>query len=232
METMDQSASQRENWPLVLEWIGGMIVAPTRTLREVCAREAWLPALAIVAGIGLLEGLVQGAHLLAGLTPGFEELVGGPLEELTPTFRLAGSVGALSTVLWQPVSLLMFTVIYYLIAYLLGGRGRFMSLIATLGFAQVPSLLAIPFSTLPLLATVSSGLGLLGTLVSGLVGLAVGIWTFVLSILGVREAMGLSTGRAVLTVLIPVLVLLAFIALIICVLLVFFVTAAGTLTEP
>jgi len=181
----------------------------------------------LVAGVGLLQGMVQVAHVLARMPTGLEGLVEGPLAELAPDLQIISTANAASSVLWQPVSWLMLSGIYFIIAYVLGGRGRITGLMATLGFAQVPALLAIPFSALPLLSVVSGGLGLLGSLVSALAGLVALLWGTVLSIIGVRESLALSTGRATLTVLLPVLVVLALVALVLCVVLAFILAAAG-----
>lgn len=229
METYEAPAPRREDWSRLLEWVGGTIVAPVRTLREVGAREAWLQALVVVAVIGLLEGAVRGAALLsdsaAGTSPFDDLLAGTSLEDVERTltiFSLAQSVGG---VVFRPVNWLILTGLYFVLAYLLGGRGRFTSLMAALGFAQVPSLLGAVVSTLTLLSTVGTGLGLLGSLAATAIGVPLTIWTTVLNVIAVRETLALSTGRAALAVLLPILVLIALALLLLCAVLAFAVLA-------
>lgn len=82
--------------------------------------------------------------------------------------------------------------VFHLIARMLGGHNRFSKLLQALAISSLPGLLAAPvFLIMPAWG--------------GSVSAVMGIWSFVLSIIAVREVYRFSTGRAVATVLMPAL---------------------------
>ena len=179
----------------------GVITAPSLSMRAIALARAWPIGLALYLAIALLNGF-------AGLT-GRRQVppVGDP--EVARAFEtyfnaVQSPVGVLVNALFfTPLLLLIGTGILYLVARLLGGLGTYGGLLATQTFANVPSFLLAPLTLLTNILRIP--------VLGGVFSLAFGIWTLVLAVIGIRESMALSTGRAVATLLIPfgVIVLLA-----------------------
>jgi hypothetical protein len=99
---------------------------------------------------------------------------------------VGGLVGALlGWLIWAGVT-------YLIGANLLGGSATWGELLRTLGFAQAPGMLAV--------------LGLI-PVVGGLVRVAVTIWILIAGVIAIRQALDVSTGKAVLTAVLGWLVL-------------------------
>lgn len=112
----------------------------------------------------------------------------------------AGSVGlavgilALGFGFW-----LLGTPVLGLMAEVLGGQGRLLPLFLLLGLATLPSIFDGPVQLLGRVSAPLAGLG--GTVVT--------LWTFVLTVVALREAYRLSTGRAFLAIILPLGALVA-----------------------
>ena len=101
-----------------------------------------------------------------------------------------GLVGGLASAL---LGWLIWAGVTYLIgAKLLGGSATWGELLRTLGFAQAPGMLAV--------------LGLI-PVVGGLVRVVVPIWILIAGVIAIRQALDVSTGKAVLTAVLGWLVL-------------------------
>jgi hypothetical protein len=112
-----------------------------------------------------------------------------------------------------PIGWAVGTGIFFLLAKLFGGKSSFQGYLAVLGYAQAPRALGIiPF---------------LGDLVGG-------IWVFVAAVIATREAHGISTGKAVAVILIPVVITLIILAILIAILGLAFMSmiSSGTLSRP
>jgi hypothetical protein len=191
----------------VLDAIVGTFVRPAATMREIAAARPWLWAAVIIGVLGFLSGLSQLTGL-PGLQASLDEVlaqVPGSLRQEIETFLnpafFGGFIVALSfaSLFLAPLFSVILHGLTYLIARALGGEGKFSGLYATQGFASLPTLPAIP------VLMVANLLGPLGQLISLPVSFAIFIWNLVLSVLGIREAMNLSTGRAIGTVAIMLL---------------------------
>jgi hypothetical protein len=172
----------------------GVITAPSLSMRAIALARAWPIGLAIYIAIALLNGF-------AGLT-GRRQVpaVGDPqVARMFETYfnTVQSPVGVLVNALFfTPLLLLIGTGILYLVARLLGGWGSFGGLLATQGFANIPSFLLAPLTLLANILRIP--------VLGGLFTLVFSIWTLVLIVIGIRESMALSTGRAVATLLIPI----------------------------
>jgi hypothetical protein len=99
-----------------------------------------------------------------------------------------GSTSMIMAPIAQIIGWLIWSGVTFLIgAKIFGGTATWGELLRTLGFAQSPGILYL-FAILPF--------------VGGLVRFVVGIWMLWAGIVGVRQALDFSTGKAVLTVLI------------------------------
>jgi len=87
---------------------------------------------------------------------------------------------------------LVWSFIILVLGRLLGGTADLGEVLRTLAFAHTPGVLYL-FAYVPL--------------VGGLASFAAWIWTFIATVVAVREAMDFDTGKAVLTVLLPTIIL-------------------------
>jgi hypothetical protein len=96
-----------------------------------------------------------------------------------------GSAGILAGVISALLGWLLWAGITYLIgAKLLGGTATWGELLRTIGFAQTPGILHV--------------LGLIPVL-GGLIRLVVALWVLIAGIIAIRQALDVSTGKAILT---------------------------------
>jgi hypothetical protein len=194
-ETFMMPAEQQRFNPI--DALVGVIIRPVVTMQKIAAARPWRTALVILVVVAVLGSLV-------GLTtpvqpnplPADADVPAG----LTNLVALSQSrVPAIVGGLLGPFFQIAYAGILFLIARLLGGEGHFSALFSTLVFASIPSILLLPLTLISNL----SGVIALSFIVAAL-AFAVSIWGIVLHVFGVREAMRLSTGRAVATVLIPI----------------------------
>jgi hypothetical protein len=102
------------------------------------------------------------------------------------THSLLGA-GINAVVLW-----LIWSFVILVVGRLLGGKADFGEVMRSLAFARAPGVLAL-FAFVPILG--------------GLAALAAWLWTWLATVVAVREAMDFDTGRAVLTVILPTFVM-------------------------
>jgi hypothetical protein len=170
-----------------------VIVRPLAAMDHVAAKRLWPAALVV-------ESL---ATLLARLSDLIEEShqVSIPLAALPPD--LAATLGTLidspvgvgAWALTSPLALVFTTAVLYVIGGLLGGQRDYAALLATQGYASLPSMLA---------AMMSLGLAVGGAgrpLVSEALGWGFLVWSLALGVLGVRAALHLPLARAATVVL-------------------------------
>lgn len=185
----------------LLESAVGVLNAPTSTLRSLVQHPRISWAVGLTVGLAIISGLAGAASVQAA-----------PPDPLTSVLADLGAGVYVAAVVVAPIvglaGLALITAIVLGSARLFGGRPDYAPLFCGLAFTNVPTVLAVPFQLLPLVA------GPAGAVLSGVVGFGLRIWSLVLAVLTVREAAGLSTGKAVGAVLLPAVVLfLAFIIL-------------------
>ena len=177
----------------------GVVVRPVAAMRQIAAARPWPIALAVYVAMALLGALVSLTTPWAELGPDepSPELPGGfgSMEAFTPWLAVV------SALVFGPAMLFLLTGVFYLVGRLFGGRGRFSALLATQAFAVVPNILL-----LPVLAIVNLSGAQVAVVLMAPLSLGFWIWTLALQALGIRESLGLSTGRAVATLLIPIAV--------------------------
>lgn len=194
---------QSEQQESLLETAASTITQPVRTLRAITARPCLAWALAITVVISLLSALAFAAQLEfapAGLEPDAARISLPRIALLLSAAVLGPVFGLLGLAIW--------TSVMQISSRVLGGKGSYRGQFTGLAFANIPSVLGVPFQLLPM------ALGMAGGVLAGLVGLGTSAWVVVLSALAVRENHGFSTGRAVVALLAPLALLIAlFIAL-------------------
>ena len=176
----------------------GVITRPVPAMQEIAAARPWLIALLLSVVIGLISGLASGMS-------GFNPANLGNLSDMDPqsrqiaegVMRMIGPALGIGNAIFAPIVLAIWAGIIYLIARLLGGTGEYSALFSTLAFASIPSLLEAP-----LIAVLNLAGGALFLLLVP-IGLAFFIWNVVLTVLGIRESMRLSTERSLVTCVVP-----------------------------
>ncbi len=169
------------------EAIGGVLTSPVQTLAAVVAAKP----------VGMAAGLVFAISAFAtflGLQAGVEDLPVPGFQGGAATLALSILVGMVVLALW-----FMQAGIGVLLAELLGGVGTSLGLLAALGFAHLPSLVAALVDFLMGMAGLGQGL-------RGLVAFAALVWVLVLQVHAVRLSYSLSTGKAVAVLVIPLVV--------------------------
>jgi len=185
-----------------LELVYGVLFEPGKTMKKVAARPP-LGLTALVVTIISLIGAVMGLLTVSKVLN--QSLHAMAMEQFLPGLRAMAPLGAVFGLLWGYVKWFGHSAIIHLAAELLGGRGSARGVFAAVGLAWLPAIFMIPIQFL----NYWLGTGKLAvTILVGLAGLAVGIWSIILMVIGLREVHGLSTGRSVLVVFSPILALL------------------------
>jgi hypothetical protein len=177
----------------ILDTFIGVLARPTSTIRSVCQQRPIGWAIIVYLAVSLIT-------TVAWVEPGMLEKLGLPALGM-PAILVGGLI-------YNFVSLVIFTAIYHVVASVLGGRGRYWGVFCGSAFAALPAIFVAPLAVIGLLPIV-------GALLSGLGTLGVVVWSFVLTILAVRENYLVSTGRAILIVFLPLVVLMALVLLVI-----------------
>ncbi len=92
--------------------------------------------------------------------------------------------------------------VLHLVAKALGGKGTFEGMLLLMGFATLPNIFQAPVG---LIAFLSGGLS--GLTISLGLGALLGLWILALNVIAIREAQGFTTGKAIVTLVLPVVVL-------------------------
>jgi hypothetical protein len=169
----------------ILDTLVGVLARPISTIRSICQVRPIGWAIIVYLVISLVTAPVM-------VDPGMLAELGLP--DLGWPAILVG---------WpiiNIVSLVIFTAIAHLVASLLGGKGNYWGLFSGFGFAGLPYIFAAPLAVIGLLPMVGTPLSVLGNF--GII-----VWSIVLNILAVRENYLVSTGRAILILLLPIVIL-------------------------
>ena len=128
-----------------------------------------------------------------------------------PLLQQASSFMALVSFILNMLWWLVIAALFHLLAEFLGGSGRGIATFTVYGLAGLPAVLMIPIQSLEI---IFSGQAFFTTL-STVGTLAVNLWGIVLLVIGLRETHQLSTGRSVLVLLTPWLLLLVLIIILV-----------------
>ncbi|MCL0060027.1 YIP1 family protein [Dehalococcoidia bacterium] len=169
----------------ILETLIGVLARPTSTIHSICQQRPIGWAIIVYLVVSLVSAITW-------IETGFYDLEGMGLPDLGMPGILVGSL------IINIITLVIFTAICHLVASLLGGRGSYSGLFSGFGFASVPGIFVAPLAVIGMLPMV-------GPLLSVLGNFGVIVWSLVLSILAIRENYLISTGRAILIVLIVLL---------------------------
>lgn len=189
------------------EYLVGVINEPVRTLREVAEKRLWKESLLLVIAITLIGGAVSLVSLKMN-PPATSNLSSDPtLAHFFSTFY-SPAVFFPFMLVSGILSWFIAGAIYYGFSRLFKGQGSLPGMLASLGFAEIPSLVSAPLTALALL------LGPAWIFVSYVPGFVAGIWILVLDVLAIRESQRLDTGQAIGVLLITVAALFVLIIII------------------
>ena len=187
----------------LLEAISGTLFTPASTFRRLLEERTSLTIAAIIvliacvcSGIGTL--LTQSTVMSL-----FTEFSG--FEPVAPDFdamRISPITSMTSSVVGGFISWVFFAGICHIVAKLLGGKGTFTEMLVLMGFASLPNIFQAPIGLIVML----SG-GLTGAFIAIVLGSFLAIWVLILDVLAIREAQKFSTGRAIATFVLPIVVL-------------------------
>ncbi|GAC1540668.1 MAG: hypothetical protein NVS2B7_13010 [Herpetosiphon sp.] len=180
-----------------------VLTQPVMAMSRVADARPWLFGLSLIIVVRVLNRLLR--YFLPVVPSG---VLSSPAAQLPPQFSelmtklQAPGIWGPVAIIGGPLTLLLAATAFYAVGRWLGGRGTYAGLLASLGYAEVPTLLLVPLTVLLRLAG-PLGTGLLATLSFGF-----GIWTLVLQVIGIRESLKLSTAQAAATYLIPIALLI------------------------
>jgi len=201
-ETAAEASEEKSFFDLLY----GIITKPVQTMRYIADKKLIFVGIVLTISIAWINSIAN----IPGMLSSFSQTTSG-LETLPAVGVMRGFILALAVIL-PPFSatfiLLMQAGIFHILAVLFKGKGSYDGLIGVLGFASFPSIIAIPFALLDLLATRSGWAGYTAVMVpvTLVVSLGLVVWILVLDVIGVRENYQLSTWRAFLVVTIPIIV--------------------------
>ncbi len=197
----DPPGAGQESAPGFLELFYGVLFEPAKTMKIIAGAPP-LGLAAIVVTILILLGTTMGYLAFSRVIE--QSLQTSGMEQILPVLQGMAPFWVVLSLLMGYVKWFGYSAVLHLIADLLGGQGSARGVFTAVGLAGLPSALLIPFQFL------GYWFGMGNTVVTvllGLAGLAVWIWSIVLMVIGVGAVHRLSAGRSVLTVLTPFLVL-------------------------
>jgi hypothetical protein len=181
----------------VWELLYGVIFRPTATFHLFRYYQPWGWAMGFLFIVNLVTILLTFLSLNSNDIP--SKLVG----VLQP---LGASLGVYASIFFYPLTIMLFTIqvsILHFLAELMGGSGKILGLFSAFAFIQILGL----FSAV---ANVFTSLFVsLGILFFLPLGLAMGIWQVILSVLAIREIYLLSTARSLLVLFLPIIIVIA-----------------------
>jgi len=181
----------------ILELVYGVLFEPVRTFAGLTRQPPVLSAVVIVVLLNLAEALM-------GLftTPQYMRGLQLPnLPELDVLYSMLIPLVAVGGFFFGFAKWFLMAGVLHLLAELYGGRGSARSVFTVYGLAGIPAALMIPVQLLGVFFASSAAFNT----ITGLLSLAVFIWSVVLLIIGIREVHGFGTGKAALTVFTPAL---------------------------
>lgn len=174
--------------------------APVNTLRQAAEKELWKEGLFIIAVVAILKGLSE--MVAPGYPEALQYLEGSLSFPITETPLTSPGFGLFSSLFGGLLGWIIVGAIFFLVAKIFKGKGSFVGMLASLGYANCPYLIGAP------LAAIASLFGSFGAILSGIISFAIGIWVLVLNIIAIRESQQISTGAAAATYFIPVILII------------------------
>jgi hypothetical protein len=182
-----------------LELVYGVLFEPVKTFKKAARRPPLSMAILLVTILGLAGVLMWLLTVSRVINQTTGPLIAGQFFSAT---RPVLVLGAVTMFLWGYIKWFGYSAFISLAAEMTGGTGRGRDVAAIVGLSLIPTILMIPAQLLNYYLSSSAFIVI--------VILVVWIWVTALMVIGVREVHGLSTGRTLLVVLSPVLILAVF----------------------
>lgn len=183
----------------IVDLVYGLLFSPTATFRKISERPPLGYAFIIFSVVTLISTLITvwvppiNPEIAQDMPPEITSMI----LSVTPYIGLLGALFAF-------INWFVLAGVLQLFSEFLNGRGKALGVFTVLGLAEIPRIFSGPIYLLTSLL----GQSVLSTFLAVSSGLLVFIWRLILIIIGLREIHGYSSGRAVVTVLAPGLILL------------------------
>lgn len=178
--------------PGFLELVYGVLFEPGKMMKKVALHPPLGLVALIVAVISAVSAFMGFLIFLRVLVPNLDSI-----RQLLPAAVVFILIGG---ILWGYLKLFIYSGILHLAAALLGGGGEARGVFAAVGLSWIPNVFLVPIQFLYYWA----GSGKAAVLALALfAGLAVGVWSIVILVIGIKNVHGLSTGKSVFTVFSP-----------------------------
>lgn len=183
----------------ILELSIGVLARPVSTMRRICQRRPMGWGIIISVLVSLIGASLQVAQ--SEEAPSYlAEGVPAPAIDPVAWFIIAPMIALLG--------LALAAALFHFTAFLLGGRSTYAGVFSAIAFARLPSVFNAPLVLLSVL------LGPAGSFLVGLGNMGLIVWSMALIVIGIRENYQLTTGRAILVFLLPLLAIVGLLLLI------------------
>ena len=198
VEPQSKQEDNHEKIP-VGELLYGVIFQPNKTFPLFRYYQPWGWAMVFLFVVNLVTILLAFLNLssndiLLSLPPS----LAGALEPMR------ASMGVYASIFFYPLTIMLFAIqvsILHFLAELVGGSGQVLGLFSALAFIQIIGMLS---AVVKVFTSLLANSGMLFFLP---LGLAMGIWQLILSTIAIREIYLLSTGRSLLVIFLPVIII-------------------------
>lgn len=177
----------------IFELIYGILFDPLHTMREVAINPPWVKGIILYVLISLLSCLVT---YVMSSSSWHMQINATDMQVLS---TIVGPFFMITFLLIMLISWFMYSGLLHLLADFFGGRGRGIGVLTVLALSSLPMLIFMPLNLILFLLTPES----MANIFSFLFSLGASVWGAILLCLGIREVHQLTTGRAVLVVLLP-----------------------------
>jgi hypothetical protein len=210
----------------LLELIYGVLFDPAATMKRVALQPPVGLTVLIVTIVTLIV-TSMGIFTFTRISGGVSPIYGGGhliavMQSIIPLVVIFG-------LLFGYLKWFIYSAVLHLIAEFLGGNGQARGVFTVAGLAGLPFIFIVPFQFLMLLLGSRS---IVVPLLMGLAGFGILIWSTVILVIGLAQVHHLSTGRAVLVVLIPAMVIFVFIIVLVAVMISMVFSMANYMNLP
>ena len=201
-----------------LELLYGVLFDPWNTLESV-AKNPPVGIAFIIATIVMIASVISGLLAIQGDVLALNQELGYDFSAIFSGFSMVALVFFIMFMYF--LFLFLFSGYLHLFGEFLGGSGSSIGVFVLVCLSQLPYIFTVPVNIiLPYLGTV-------GMVFAGVISIGVYAWGIVILVIGLEKTINITTGKAVLAVLSPIILGIVFIVLLI-VLVIAFVAAAGS----
>jgi hypothetical protein len=195
----------------LLENISGTLFSPAASFRRMLEERTSVTIAAIIVLIACICSGVGSILTQSVFMSMFAEFPGfGPAAPGFEVVMLSPAASIILSVVSGFIGWVVIAGILHVVAKMLGGKGAFTEMLVLMGFAMLPNIFQAPIG----LVVILSG-GFAGAFIAMGLGGILMIWILILYVLAIREAHKFSTGRAIATLVLPVVVLIVLVVILV-----------------